>query len=294
MTEDNKADNALTANVPSTANISTWRGLIETVSRIVVGLIALAYVLGLLILNFHVRKYGIYYLNFLQIEYIMVGMLWAFLVGSMCCLLLVLWHMTKQIYETRKTKAIFGNIFSLLAVAFAGYTSLIYVLNVLTETPTVRFSGFWRILWALAFACMSIFNLGTKVMDLKGFVFSEKSQREESGKFARLFDMSYHTIVIIVALSVYANSVFSKLSPTFGGGKPQNVEFLIKTDERETVKAIGFQLAEDSRTIGPLEVVFEAPEFFLISPPAGLNNERVRAIRLNKDLIDAAFYLGSK
>ena len=41
-------------------------------------------------------------------------------------------------------------------------------------------------------------------------------------------------------------------------------------------------------------MVFEASDFFMIIPPAGFADDKVKAIRLNKDLIDAAFYLGSK
>jgi hypothetical protein len=86
----------------------------------------------------------------------------------------------------------------------------------------------------------------------------------------------------------------SQNSPTYGGGKPQKAEFLIKADQINTVKAIGFQPSGDTQKVGPLEVVFEASDFFLIIPPQGFSNEKVKAIRLNKHLIDATFYLGSR
>jgi hypothetical protein len=100
--------------------------------------------------------------------------------------------------------------------------------------------------------------------------------------------------MLFLGLSSYAATAFPRISPVFGGGKPQKAEFLIKTDRVDTVKAVGLQLLPDSRKIGPLDVVFEASDFFLIIPPQGFGNDNVKAIRLNKELIDAAFYLGSK
>jgi hypothetical protein len=52
---------------------------IETISKSFVLLLGIAYVIGLLILNFQLRNSGIHYLNFLQLEYVLVGTLWLFL-----------------------------------------------------------------------------------------------------------------------------------------------------------------------------------------------------------------------
>jgi len=71
------------------------------------------------------------------------------------------------------------------------------------------------------------------------------------------------------------------------------VRFLIKKDRVDTVKAIGLQVSAEGSKVGPLDVVFEASDFFLIKAPEGFGNADVKGIRLNKDLIDAAFYIGS-
>jgi hypothetical protein len=294
MAEDNKTENQ-DAGGKQYIDFSKWGGPIETASKVAVGMIALAYVVGLLILNQHVRKYGIYYLGFLQIEYVMVGMLWAFLVGLMCCLLIVIFDRARQIFEARKAankhKAIVKAAGYFLMACFIGYTALGFVLSVLTEDNPVRYTGHWTIISALVFGALSIFNIRTKVSELGTHLLSEHAQSNKNSKFYRIFDLFYFTVIFVSVLSIYANNAFPKISPTYGGGKPQQANFLIKNDQVETVKAMGLQLPQDNRTVGPLEVVFEASDFFLIIPPQGFTNAKIKAIRLNKDLIDAAFYL---
>ncbi len=291
MSEDKTPETETEASGKQYVDGSKWRGLGEAASRIVVGLIGLAYVIGLLILNLHVRKYGIYYLNFLQIEYVMVGMLWACLVGSMYCLLIAIFGRARQIYKTRERKAIFENIVYLLLTLLVAYTCLVFVLNVLTEAETVRYSGYWKILGVLFLSAIGVFNVGSKVIELRTHLLSERAQRDKHSKFAQFFDIFYMTVLLVVILGIYSNSVFPKISATFGGGKPQKAQFLIKTDRMETVKTMGLELQGDTPRVGPLEVVFEASDFFLIIPPQGFTNDKIKAIRLNKDLIDAAFYL---
>jgi hypothetical protein len=79
-----------------------------------------------------------------------------------------------------------------------------------------------------------------------------------------------------------------------GGGKKQKVEFVIKYDQMSAISAVGLQVAPESRKLGPLEVIFEASDFFLIAPPQDFNNKSVKAIRIRKDAIDAALYLSDK
>lgn len=292
MPEDQKAEVVTTASATTSKDLSPWSGQLESISKAILGLVGFAYVIGLFILNFHVRRYGIYYLNFLQIEYVMVGALWIILVGWTYCLLAWIFFSIKN-FSASAHRIL--SILSLLLSVFGGYSSLVIVLNVLTEAATVNFlKGHWRIIFVLCLGAISVFNVGTKVKPVVDHFRSPQQKKLDMRfRFAHAFDASYFAILLIVGLSSYAAIAFPKISPIFGGGKPQKAEFLIKADSLGTVKAIGLQLP-DSGKVGPLEVVFEASDFFLIIPPQGFANDNVKAIRLNKDLIDAAFYLGSK
>lgn len=293
MPEDKQANDRTAAEGLSIRDPSTWSGKLEPISKAILGLVGLAYVIGLFILNFHVRRYGIYYLNFLQIEYVMVGALWIVLTGWTYCLMAWVFFSIKKIFSDPASKT--RGIFDLLFRCWVGYTSLVLVLHILTEAGTLNYlKGHWRMIFVLCLGAASIFNVGTKVKPLIVHIRSPQPKPlDRSLGFGQAFDAAFFAILLISGLSSYAAIAFPRISPIYGGGKPQKAEFLIKPDRLDTVKAIGLQLP-DNRKVGPLQVVFEASDFFLIIPPQGFSNDNVKAIRLNKELIDAAFYLGSK
>src|ERR1044072_6874484 len=72
-------------NIPQLLKVISWKDSIEIASKLILSIVGICYVAGLLILNIHLRKYGVFHLNFLQIQYVMVGALWIFLCGSMYC-----------------------------------------------------------------------------------------------------------------------------------------------------------------------------------------------------------------
>jgi hypothetical protein len=98
-------------------------------------------------------------------------------------------------------------------------------------------------------------------------------------------------LMLVVFLSLYSHFVYPKLSPAFGGGKRQKLSLIAKADQIEILNSIGFQLAPDDRKIGPLELIFEASDYYVVAPPEGFTTEnKVKAIRIRKDTIDLALY----
>jgi hypothetical protein len=88
--------------------------------------------------------------------------------------------------------------------------------------------------------------------------------------------------------------VFPNVSSVYGGGKIQTADFIVKADQLETVKVLGLNVNENGRMMGPLAVILESPDYFLIKPPEGYADKQVKAIRLKKDAVDAALYLDER
>src|SRR5215470_9529305 len=63
------------------SQITHFREVIEATAKVLVGVSVLSYIIGLLITNMHLRKYGVSHLSFAQFEYVLTGLLWLFLVG---------------------------------------------------------------------------------------------------------------------------------------------------------------------------------------------------------------------
>jgi hypothetical protein len=60
----------------------------------------------------------------------------------------------------------------------------------------------------------------------------------------------------------------------------------------DTINLFGLPITPDSRTVGPVEVIFEASDYFLLIPPQEFMKEhKVKSIRIRKTMVDGAFYL---
>ncbi len=90
-------------NKPRVVNFTIWREAVETATKSGVAITGIAYIIGLLILNMHIRKYGVRYLSFLQIEYVMVGILLVFLVALVYFAALVIMSQIIAIYNIEVT-----------------------------------------------------------------------------------------------------------------------------------------------------------------------------------------------
>jgi len=275
---------------PTQQLFSSWREAVELVSKIGIGVIGLTYVVGLLIMNMHVREYGLSYLGFLQIEYIMVGFLWLFLVSWVFFAAGFLLKKWGELLSKRKEMRLRGFVFQavfLLVVVFGIISGSRLVLSLLSEKGDLPFTikGHWKSLGILFFTVASIWSL---------MIYTSRIVREKdkgTNKWHDAFYVLQLLFWILLPLKMYATSVYPTLSPAFGGGKARRVALVIKADQLEAAEASGLKLSH-GRTTEPVEVIFEAPDFFLIRPPVGLANLKVKAVRLRKDLMDAAFYSG--
>lgn len=288
-----------TEDIPEPLKVGSWLDTVEIASKVGIAAIAVAYIIGLLILNLHIRKYGVYYFSFLQIKYVTAGILWAFLVGLIYCFFYLILSIFKSSYTVVKQKGIklvlqvawqSINIFYIFALFFC----LSLVLQILSNSQLdiLKLTS-WIVIGVLVFNVIALFIIGTKMRNaIRHLLFRQQTKEiDDVTRRAVFFDVFYNIIVFVSALSLYSNYVFPHISPVFGGGKKQKAEFIIKSEEVETIKVIGIPMKPASRNLGPLEVIFEASDFFLVAPPPGFNNNKVKALRIRKDMIDAAFYI---
>lgn len=301
MTNDDITEKRTDANVQLPA-LSPWQGHIEVITKVGVAILGVSYIIGLLILNMHIRKYGVNYLGFLQIEYVMVGILWAFLVGAMGCALLLFKYIGNEVYKKEWKSLSWLRRFAIgsgmILISLLGTCAIFYhVLNALSDSElSFTSSPFWLVLGVLFINAIMILLLSSRMGRVVKHFYSKESadKRDKAQMLMSLMDIVYHITILVGALSIYSNYAFPTLSPVFGGGKKQKAELVIKAEQKETISAIGLQVASNNRSVGPLEVIFEASDFFLLAPPQQFNNAKVKAIRLNKDLVDAALYISEK
>ena len=283
-------------------DLTTWKDRVEVGSKIGILGVSIAYAVGLIVLNIHVRQYGLNYLNFLQLEYILVGFLWILLVGATYFVSLFLVSTVRRVYN--KEHKAYGRIpkriikigaivFAVVSLYFA-FTNLFFALlsdsTLIGITPTGLIAV--GVVALNAFASYAVVDSIRSITRLRLASHSDPEVGQE-----KRHDLGYgffrEIALVLVVLSLYSIYVFPYLLPEYGGGKSQRAEFILKDDGRETARALGFVFLPESRNIGPQEVIFEATDFFLLAPPPG-HGDNVKAIRIRKDMVDAVFYVSGK
>jgi hypothetical protein len=217
----------------------------------------------------------------------MVGFLWAFLVALVYGAVGFLLHQIRNArYEVREKGLFTTVLWNLVLIPGVALTPLI-VLSALHEDKFIRFQGHWNSLLILVFNAGSIYTLFTLTRN----AVQSKTNKAKTwhGVWHSAFYMLYYLFLVAGPIASYAGYVYPSLSPAFGGGKTQRVTLIIRSDQLDAARAAGLELS-DRRTVEPIEVIFEAPEFFLISPPQHLKNTEIKAIRLRKEIIDVALY----
>lgn len=144
----------------------------------------------------------------------------------------------------------------------------------------------------MAFIVIGFYNILSRVSYLIKNYENINSNDEGSVELrARFFTIMYFFICLVVAVSFYSKYVFTMISPVYGGGKMQKVEFIVKND-----KASFFNIAKinlkDNKKAGPVDVIFEASDFYVVM--INKNSSGIKSIRINKDLIDGAMYYSNK
>jgi hypothetical protein len=102
-------------------------------------------------------------------------------------------------------------------------------------------------------------------------------------------------LFVLTTLGAYAIRVYPNLSPVYGGGKQQKLILVVKPDQVAQLKSLGINVNSENRQIGPLEVIYEAGDYLILSTPEEIKERKyIQSIRLRKDMFDAILHVDSK
>jgi hypothetical protein len=270
-----------------------WQGRLEMFPKITLATAAVAYVAGMLILNLHLREFGIHFLGFLKLEYIMVGTLWVFLSGLAFSAVYTVIQTIKEFVRLTGTSTkgpvhrLIDRKWRLFGIPMLLLVALHMVIANVTDTPlpsSVLERSSWTI---LAVLCVST---GGLVLVWRTGVAALKRLWSTQNLPPMLFQSAFLVAFFLPSLSLYADRAYPLLSRALGGGRPQVVRLIIAEKSVWAAVAVGLPLDQATRTSGPLEVILEASDFFLIAPPPGFPDPNMKSLRLRKDMVDGIRY----
>jgi hypothetical protein len=271
----------------------TLRGLKDWAdigAKTALGTLTASYVMGLLVVNFHLQQYGLTQFGLLHVEYVITGLVWLFLVAFGGLTAKRVWHLTAaQVADrthpwlARRAMAYFLSMPCLFFVALSfltdGTLSPFHWQGYLVGAGLALQGRFAMDTWT------SLRRVGSRFRD--GSILTEK---DHSTMYRALFDV----VGFFFLVPVYAVVLYPLLSPAFGGAKELDVSMVIKAEQVPVIRALGFSVT-DERVTAPVKLIIETPEFLLVRPPVQKNRAReLKAVRIRRDLVDAVLYVGPR
>jgi hypothetical protein len=291
--QHNKPDEPNNQKIDVSSYASRYRDLLEVASKVLIAISAISYITGFLILNMHLREYGVSQLSFAQSEYVIVGILWVFLTAY-SFFVLDIFILPAYLAYKYNPKIIRDN-FKIMKIIFIGMSPvcllIIYLAYFLPLYPLsdgkidlLSWKGI-RIVINLMIGAASIQAL----MHSFGRISKIIKLRLE---FIPILESFIIIIVIIGILSGYSKLVYPIMSSVYGGGNHQSIMTVIKTEQVDMLNNVGFKVSSGDRKLGPLEVIYEASDYFIICVPESMKGlERIKSIKLKKDMFDLVIYI---
>jgi hypothetical protein len=198
----------------------------ELVSKIALTLVGLTYVLGLIIVNLYLRRFGFFSAGLLRVEYVMAGALWLALFGLGYVFEIIARRevaVAKYMWsEGRRKKAIARGVSAWLVpnVAF------LFILMHLFDSFSVRS---WRD-WNAAIVIIATPAIFLKFADfVKAGWQSYRQRPNDPSMKLPVFKVALQGAMLLTFLTYYAQTAYPRIHLSYGGGKP-NVIRITATD----------------------------------------------------------------
>lgn len=248
---------------------------IELLGRVGVTTTGAAYVVGVLITNFHLSNLGFPPPELVQPRYFVVGALWLALVGGTLATIMWAW----SVFGNRWTAGglrnrVYGTIFALLLASSVGS-----LLHFASDGSLPRTSLKLWLVTALLFAAA-----GEAWVVMKSLV--RLRTRARAGDDLRVYSIRHYVYQIAWGLAswfiltcLYARAAYPALPAAFGGGRSQSVMLLPEVGKGDVMRRLHLPERADG-LFGPVGLEAEdSSTYFLVYRRAG----RTVAVRLKKD-----------
>ena len=270
-------------------NLEKVRSLIEVAGRLTIGLSALCYVLGLLVLNIYLSKYGVYSLSLFRLNYITAGLLAlspilfgfiAFLLGVSLVypLILVIRRKLHSVFHPgEELAAEFGELTSfglllLLLAAPVGIEVIIFrVAGGTIEGP-----------WGIPLVMAIVTNILCAVATCFGILLDPDSYSRK----VVLVIVPVAAAVLIIGCSVlFASSLYEKVPPHLGGGEPKEVELFVNSSEsRALLEEADIEFIKNTHTATNVRLLFTTDDEYILLVKVPLSSTE-QAVTIKRELI---------
>lgn len=249
-------------------DVSRWMNDIPRFGLIILGCL---YSVGLLIINIDLGRYGLISLNLARPEYIMAGVLWAFLslgtLGAIQLLSEAIRAVSSSI-KAKSTKSVFGVFW----IAFFIFGTM-GILDTMLTTLSRRTIGLLTVVNFASFFTSSAIALNAWMLyatfqSFKNFGKERQPLSPKTMFYAtyRGFSPFWALVLFLGALSAYSFLAYPLFAKEFGGGHKPVVKLLVSPSPAFSPSKLDLPVVGNNESIGPVTLVFESDTMFFVKP----------------------------
>lgn len=265
------------------------KNLIEVAGKLTIGITAVCYVLGLVVINIYLSKYSVYSLGLFRLNYVTAGMLTLAPVLFGLITFLMTTALTYPLVSALRRKAHsfftpgeelpaeFGELalvllFILLMAIPAGVTYLAFYA---AGVPT---GGIWAIVVTAAIAANSLCAVATCF----GILLAPQSYARQ---VILVIVPAVAALVVVGHAVFFASFLFEKVPPHLGGGEPKAVELFVGSAEgRALLEEAEVEFEKDTHRATNVRLLFSTDNEYILLVKVPLD-DREQAVTVRRELI---------
>jgi hypothetical protein len=277
--------------------LAKTKDLIEVIGKFTIGIVALCYALGLLVVNLYLSRYGVYSLSLFRLNYIMAG-IWvlspyfiAFLILSITLgfsysippiRIRIHRYFNLPLKETRSGLTGCG-IFAFLFIFIISINVTIQIIKSLNIVYDNH--------WFPAIIVPTMYSL-----------FGVIAIRYIRTRLSSAFQLPafYGCLLIAIAIFISQTYEFSKnlygtIPPHLGGGGTKDVQLLLKLEDndRQFFELAGVQFYTEYNRTQTLQLLFaNDDEYVFLVKPTQFPDAKGSTLSIKKDLVQGVIYQG--
>jgi len=263
--------------LPQTAILA--REIVTVVTSLVLSLAGLAYVLGILIITIRLGAVGVPAPDLAQPRYALVGGLFLFLVSFVAAAVGAgIISFREGIARMKHHHPVTGGL-QMLASLVSCFAPMIAI-QFLTR---FRLDFTYREAWIiLAILLLSALSMGPLAQSLRLFW---KSPPENQARPAHQISLTHaflwELLTVVMSITGYSRSVYPRLSPVFGGGRPSQIVLVVAPDKISVIRMTGIAVASDGRSEA-VALLFEDGSNYYVERTSG---SQALTARIRKDAL---------
>jgi hypothetical protein len=291
-------------------DITIAKDFLEVGGKLALGVLALCYALGLLVINLYYSRYGVYSLSLFRLNYVIAG---VWVVTPVLVMFLALLGLFTIAFFAKPTRRLIMKLTNLTSNGDAGSEP-----SLPTATAKRRFwtpeekrrAGFFAVtvfclagtmfIWLklpIALTRMQWGNLiaGAFVVNVAIFAVLYYSLKRQSP----IHRLTLYGLLIFLLVAAgmhtfsFALDTYGSIPPHLGGGGTKEVQLLLKADEAEKMyfRTSGLHFYRDLNQTETARLLFETDNELILLVRSNTPN-RVNTLSIQRDIVISVLYTG--